>query len=59
MRNMKEQIVSMREKIGSKILGEIGNATVKIGEQSRGFCILLFSYEPKVPKELLYEKIED
>jgi cyclic lactone autoinducer peptide len=48
---MKEQIASM----GEKLVDEIGNAAVKLGEQSRGRCTFIFAYEPEIPMELLQE----
>ncbi|HOV27591.1 MAG TPA: cyclic lactone autoinducer peptide [Pseudobacteroides sp.] len=59
MKNLREQIVSMSEKFGSRLIGEIGNASIKIGDQSRGACFFLAAYEPKIPLELLKENIED
>lgn len=59
MRNLREQITSIGEKFGSKLIGEIGNASMKIGDQARGSCFFLAAYEPKIPLELLKENIED
>lgn len=59
MRNMREQVSNMGEKMNAKIVNGIGEASIKLGEQAREFCFFLGFYEPKIPMELLGENIEN
>lgn len=54
MRNMKEELFSM----GEKLITNIGDATIKISDQVTGKCLLPFLYEPKVPIEVLKQNID-
>lgn len=56
MKSMSEQITSMREKLGGKIINGICEVSIKIGEKSRGRCSTFGAYEPKSPIELLKEE---
>lgn len=56
MRNMREQITSMGEKLSGKIINGICDVSIKIGEKSRGRCSVVGAYEPKIPIELLREE---
>jgi cyclic lactone autoinducer peptide len=56
MKSMREQITSTGERLKGKIIDGICEASIKIGEQSRGRCSMIGVYEPKVPIELLKEE---
>ncbi|WP_297420062.1 cyclic lactone autoinducer peptide [Clostridium sp.] len=56
MKGMREQITSMGEKLGGKIIDGICEVSIKIGEKSRGRCSMFGAYEPKIPIELLKEE---
>lgn len=58
MINMKEQLVSMGERMGEKLVSGIGEASIKLGQQARGKCGFIGIYEPKIPIELLMENID-
>lgn len=58
MKNLKEQIVNLGDRMSEKIINGIGETSIKISEQARGRCILLGVYEPKIPIELLKEDKE-
>lgn len=59
MKSMREELTNMGERLCGKIVGEIGSAAVKLGDQARGHCLLMFAYEPEIPMELLQESIEE
>lgn len=56
MKNMRKQIVNVSQKLSGKIIDEICEVSIKIGEKSRGRCSAWGAYEPKIPLELLKEK---
>ncbi len=58
MRNLREQVINVGGNLVCKLANHLGNATIKIGEQSRGLCLFFSEYEPQYPMELLKENIE-
>ncbi len=58
MRSLKEQVVSMGERMGGKLVDGLGEASIKLGEQTRGKCMLISFYEPKISMDLLQEHKE-
>ncbi len=58
MKNIIGQFANMKEKVEDKLISCIGNTATRIGEQSRGLCLLVFDYEPKFPMELLMKNDE-
>ncbi|AAK78064.1 cyclic lactone autoinducer peptide [Clostridium acetobutylicum] len=52
--NLKEQL----NKVNDKFIKGLGKASMKIGEQANGKCVLVTLYEPKMPEELLKENID-
>jgi|GEM_PF-3484260 len=58
MKNIIGQFASMKEKVEDKLISSIGNTATRVGEQSRGLCLLVFDYEPEFPMELLMKNDE-
>jgi cyclic lactone autoinducer peptide len=50
---MKNQIISIYEKVSWKIIDLICEFSMSVGERSIGTCSMFGAYEPKIPVELL------
>ncbi|MCQ2016692.1 cyclic lactone autoinducer peptide [Clostridium butyricum] len=53
MKSMKNQIISIYEKVSWKIIDLICEFSMSVGERSIGTCSMFGAYEPKIPVELL------
>ena len=55
MNTMREQLFS---KLGEKLAGRIGEASVKISDKAIEECIMYGLYEPKIPAEMLKNNMD-
>lgn len=59
MNDMKNRMINVKERLGDKFAEKLGSMAETIGEQARGRCWLVGTYEPKITIELLQEDLEN